>query len=224
MFFARFFLFRYVLRMFRLNLLRLEGCILNRLTDIIRRRPPSPPLLALLRAVATAGSGGGRPPITGFTICRRWISQYQFRTKKECYYPDRNAEMRRSDSRLQSAAMVKPQQHRGLPKDYYYKVLGVNRYATVQQIRSAFYALAKRYHPDSTHSEQKLKHFQELSNAYNILTDETKRLEYDQLGGINDEQAFLEQAGNPMKVDVAQISNESKYKSQQGEYELHLHL
>lgn len=120
--------------------------------------------------------------------------------------------------------MVKPQQHRGLPKDYYYKVLGVNRYATVQQIRSAFYALAKRYHPDSTHSEQKLKHFQELSNAYNILTDETKRLEYDQLGGINDEQAFLEQAGNPMKVDVAQILNEPKDKSQQGEYELHLHI
>jgi len=89
-----------------------------------------------------------------------------------------------------------------MPKDYYYKVLGVNRHASIQQIRSAFYALAKRYHPDSSHSEQKLKHFQELSNAYNILTDETKRLEYDQLGGIKDERAFLEQAGNPMNVDL----------------------
>jgi len=132
------------------------------------------------------------------------LSQYQFRTKKEVYYPDRKSEMRRPGVPPKPMSIMRPQQqyqHRGLPKDYYYKVLGVNKHATVQQIRSAFYALAKRYHPDSTHSEEKLKHFQELSNAYNILTDETKRLEYDQLGGIKDEQAFLEQAGNPMSLD-----------------------
>ncbi|XP_020807607.1 uncharacterized protein LOC110183630 [Drosophila serrata] len=134
----------------------------------------------------------------------RLASQYQFKIPKPFYYPDRQAEMKRPHMResLQQNAMsrsVKYPHSRGLPKDYYYKVLGVNKYATIQQIRSAFYALAKRYHPDSAHSEQKVKHFQELSNAYNILTDETKRLEYDQLGGVRDEQAFLEQAGNPIE-------------------------
>ncbi|XP_017042585.1 dnaJ homolog subfamily A member 3, mitochondrial [Drosophila ficusphila] len=136
----------------------------------------------------------------------RLVSQYQFRTTKQAYYPDRQRETKRpsagSTPQPVSSPAIKSTQSRGMPKDYYYKVLGVNRHASIQQIRSAFYALAKRYHPDSTHSEQKLKHFQELSNAYNILTDETKRLEYDQLGGIKDEQAFLEQAGNPMNVDL----------------------
>lgn len=136
----------------------------------------------------------------------RLISQYQFRTTKPAYYPDRQREAKRTSAgatpQQVSSPAVKYPQSRGMPKDYYYKVLGVNRHATIQQIRSAFYALAKRYHPDSTHSEQKLKHFQELSNAYNILTDETKRLEYDQLGGIKDERAFLEQAGNPLNVGL----------------------
>ncbi|XP_070070442.1 chaperone protein DnaJ-like [Drosophila takahashii] len=148
---------------------------------------------------------------------RRLVSQYQFRTTKQAYYPDRQREAKRpaagtAPQQVTSPA-VKSSQGRGMPKDYYYKVLGVNRHASIQQIRSAFYALAKRYHPDSTHSEQKLKHFQELSNAYNILTDETKRLEYDQLGGIKDERAFLEQAGNPMNVDLEEAKKFDSEKS-----------
>ncbi|EDV95943.1 GH15982 [Drosophila grimshawi] len=148
---------------------------------------------------------------------KRLISQYQFRTKKEVYYPDRSSEIKRPTlmATKQSLPVARPQQQRGLPKDYYYKVLGVNRLASVQQIRSAFYALAKRYHPDSMHSEEKLKHFQELSNAYNILTDETKRLEYDQLGGIKDEQAFLEQAGNPMHMDMSLKLDDAGVPSQE---------
>lgn len=211
--------------MFRLNLFRLEGSFFRNCTDAMKRRP----LTALfqmdqstnIKRLGGGGDGCGRCSVAigNFSIIRRCISQYQFRTKKECYYPDRSTEMRRS-GKAQSAALVKPQQHRGLPKDYYYKVLGVNKHATVQQIRSAFYALAKRYHPDSTHSEQKLKHFQELSNAYNILTDETKRLEYDQLGGIKDEQAFLQQAGNPMNIEMTQQKIEPISHTQKGNCEV----
>lgn len=139
----------------------------------------------------------------------RLASQYQFKIAKPFYYPDRQAEMKRphmgSMQQQMTSRSVKYTQSRGMPKDYYYKVLGVNKYATVQQIRSAFYTLAKRYHPDSTHSEQKVKQFQELSNAYNILTDETKRLEYDQLGGVRDERAFLEQAGNPIEAETQKL-------------------
>lgn len=167
-------------------------------------------------------AGGGRralpcmdvdsgPAAAACWLWGRLMSQYQFRTQKPAYYPDRQLEAKRPSiskagqhsQQISFPAPVKTAvQNRGMPKDYYYRVLGVHRHATIQQIRSAFYALAKRYHPDSTHSEQKLKHFQELSNAYNILTDETKRLEYDQLGGVRDERAFLEQAGNPMRADL----------------------
>ncbi|XP_030386396.1 uncharacterized protein LOC115633134 [Scaptodrosophila lebanonensis] len=176
------------------------------------------------------------------SLWKRLVGQYQFRTSKSSYYPDRKSEMQRShgkgntQTRAQVAnatktAVATPLDElgkKGLPKDFYYKVLGVTRYATLQQIRTAFYSLAKRYHPDSTHSEQKLKHFQELSNAYNILTDETKRLEYDQLGGIKDERAFLEQAGNPMttdsnlKFDAQKQTNEEIDKITKPELELPL--
>ncbi|KAL7732309.1 hypothetical protein ACLKA6_018533 [Drosophila palustris] len=183
--------------MLRLNLQRIQGYFICGVRNTLRRRP-----LQIMDVVHHLDKE--HPAGVNCYLWKRLISQYQFRTKKEVYYPDRKSEMRRVGMPPKPMSIMKPQQqyqHRGLPKDYYYKVLGVNKHATVQQIRSAFYALAKRYHPDSTHSEEKLKHFQELSNAYNILTDETKRLEYDQLGGIKDEQAFLEQAGNPMSLD-----------------------
>ncbi|XP_017019518.1 chaperone protein DnaJ [Drosophila kikkawai] len=145
----------------------------------------------------------------------RLASQYQFKVAKPFYYPDRQAEMKRPPmgaylQQHETSRTIKYPQNRGMPKDYYYKVLGVNKYATIQQIRSAFYALAKRYHPDSTHSEQKIKQFQELSNAYNILTDETKRLEYDQLGGVRDERAFLEQAGDPIDLETKRLLADKK--------------
>ncbi|EDW68762.2 chaperone protein DnaJ [Drosophila virilis] len=190
--------------MFRLNLQRIQGCFMSSLRGSFRRRP--------IVGAACVKLANNEVVCSSGWLWKRLISQYQFRTKKEVYYPDRKSEMKRPTTARQ-ALTLKPQQHRGLPKDYYYKVLGVNRHATIQQIRSAFYALAKRYHPDSTHSEEKLKHFQELSNAYNILTDETKRLEYDQLGGIKDEQAFLEQAGNPMNIDLGSRKHDASGKS-----------
>ncbi|XP_062136629.1 dnaJ homolog subfamily A member 3, mitochondrial [Drosophila sulfurigaster albostrigata] len=217
--------------MFRLNLQRIQGYFISSCKLSLRRRS----LQFMARQSqqhwkresfeASAAGGGGN-----CALWKRLVSQYQFRTKKEPYYPNRQTEIRRQG--VKPMTVMKPQvQHRGLPKDYYYKVLGVNRHATIQQIRSAFYALAKRYHPDSTHSEEKLKHFQELSNAYNILTDETKRLEYDQLGGIKDEQAFLEQAGNPMnlertgrKMDVNTHSSDDIKKLTGNEFDLPLNF
>lgn len=196
--------------MFRLNWHRCQVYFMNTLTVSFRRR--SMQLLSI----------GCVPLRENNVVCynslwRRLVSQYQFRTKKSVYYPDRKSEMQRTTVSAKQMLAINPQHHqRGLPKDYYYRVLGVNRHATVQQIRSAFYALAKRYHPDSMHSEEKLRHFQELSNAYNILTDETKRLEYDQLGGIKDEKAFLAQAGNPMSIDLNSKKFETICQSSEG--------
>lgn len=69
-------------------------------------------------------------------------------------------------------------------KKTYYEILGVKRDATQEEIRKAFRKLAAKYHPDAGGDEQK---FKEISEAYNTLSDEKKRREYDQLlmfGGI----------------------------------------
>ncbi|NDD28697.1 MAG: hypothetical protein EB084_10575 [Proteobacteria bacterium] len=63
----------------------------------------------------------------------------------------------------------------------YYKVLGVAPTATPEDIRKAYRALSKKYHPDlnpdmRVYSDEKMK---ELVEAYNILNDQQKRKDYD---------------------------------------------
>ncbi|XP_061398891.1 protein tumorous imaginal discs, mitochondrial [Musca vetustissima] len=119
---------------------------------------------------------------------------YQFKVERPIYYPDRRNEKLRIDGQQKSELITESKQPKQLPKDYYYKVLGLQRQATTQEIKAAYYALAKRFHPDSTNfkdNKEISKRFEEISNAYHILTDETKRLEYDQLGQVRDEEQFL---------------------------------
>ena len=66
----------------------------------------------------------------------------------------------------------------------YYEVLGVGRDASQDEIKRAFRKLAVKYHPDAGGDEQR---FKEISEAYETLSNEQKRKEYDQLlmfGGI----------------------------------------
>ena len=67
----------------------------------------------------------------------------------------------------------------------YYDILGVKRPASQDEIKAAFHKLAAKHHPDRGGDESK---FKEISEAYNTLSDEKKRKEYDQLlmfgGGI----------------------------------------
>jgi DnaJ-class molecular chaperone len=61
-----------------------------------------------------------------------------------------------------------------------YEVLGVSRQATDAEIKKAFRGLAKKHHPD-THGNDpaKVKQFQEISSAYDILGDKEKRAQFD---------------------------------------------
>lgn len=71
-----------------------------------------------------------------------------------------------------------------MPGKNFYDVLGVKRDATQDEIKRAFRKLAAKYHPDAGGDEEK---FKEISEAYNTLSDEAKRREYDQMllfGGI----------------------------------------
>ena len=69
-----------------------------------------------------------------------------------------------------------------LQKDYY-DILGVSRSASQKDIKSAYYKLAKQYHPDRTKGDKEsAKKFQKVSEAYEVLSDEGKRKNYDNFG------------------------------------------
>ncbi|KAI8021161.1 hypothetical protein LOK49_LG03G02877 [Camellia lanceoleosa] len=65
----------------------------------------------------------------------------------------------------------------------YYDTLGVNKNATGSEIKKAYYGLAKQLHPDTNKDDPEAeKKFQEVQKAYEVLKDEEKRAQYDQLG------------------------------------------
>lgn len=67
----------------------------------------------------------------------------------------------------------------------YYKILGVPRTATADEIKKAFRKLARKHHPDAGGDEAK---FKEINEAYEVLSDDKKRKLYDQYGTANENQ------------------------------------
>lgn len=64
----------------------------------------------------------------------------------------------------------------------YYEVLGVSKDASDKEIKSAFRKLAKQYHPDVNKAPDAAEKFKEAQEAYAVLSDESKRKQYDQYG------------------------------------------
>ena len=79
----------------------------------------------------------------------------------------------------------------------YYKILGVKRNASKQEIKKAFKKLSLKYHPDKNKDNPKRakEKFIKIANAYEVLSDDEKRKIYDQYGeeGVK----ANEQGGNP---------------------------
>lgn len=66
-----------------------------------------------------------------------------------------------------------------MAKDYY-ETLGINKGASKDEIKKAFYKLAHKYHPDKKEGDE--KKFKEVNEAYQTLSDDAKRSKYDQFG------------------------------------------
>jgi len=70
-----------------------------------------------------------------------------------------------------------------LPHTDYYELLGIARGANKDEIKKAYRQLALKYHPDRNPDNQEAEeHFKEISNAFQVLSDDEKRRLYDRYG------------------------------------------
>ena len=76
----------------------------------------------------------------------------------------------------------------------YYKLLGVSKTATADEIKKAYRKLALKYHPDrNPDNKQAEEKFKKISEAYAVLSDQEKRQQYDTYGSADFQQRFSQE-------------------------------
>jgi curved DNA-binding protein len=76
----------------------------------------------------------------------------------------------------------------------YYKILGVNKTASDNEIKKAYRKLAMKYHPDHTKGDKSAEEtFKKISEAYAVLSDKEKRKQYDTFGSAGFQQRYSQE-------------------------------
>ncbi len=102
----------------------------------------------------------------------------------------------------------------------YYEILNLPKTATVEEIKKAYRGLARKYHPDLNPGDKVAEEkFKDISEAYEVLSDTTKRQQYDQFGQFWKQGGF--QGGRPRydderndEVDFSQFSDFQEFVDQ----------
>lgn len=101
----------------------------------------------------------------------------------------------------------------------YYKILGVDKNASQQEIRSAYRKLARKYHPDlNPNNKDAKKNFQQINEANEVLSDPEKRKKYDRFGKdwqhaeeSRDERQYQRQSRDSREQDYTWSSDGSEF-------------
>ncbi|KAI7897512.1 uncharacterized protein BX663DRAFT_547128 [Cokeromyces recurvatus] len=119
------------------------------------------------------------------------------------------ASLRRSISYKQKRSIHTTAPLPSLKKDPY-EILGVKKTASASEIKKAYYGLAKKYHPDTNKDKSAREKFAQVQEAYEILSDEKKRNQYDQFGhGYKSTDGFYSNdSGFPGGFNVNDIFNQ----------------
>ena len=106
-------------------------------------------------------------------------------------------------------------------KDYY-KILGVDRKASKEEVKKAYRKLALKYHPDRNPGDKSAEEaFKDINEANQVLSDDEKRARYDQLGqaysswqqrgaapgNFNWEDWFTTPSGGGVRVEMGDLNN-----------------
>jgi DnaJ-class molecular chaperone len=68
----------------------------------------------------------------------------------------------------------------------YYDILGVRRHSDMKEVKVAYFKMAKKFHPDTNRTLDAKQMFELIAEAYDVLSDEKKRNEYDETGCVSD--------------------------------------
>lgn len=81
-----------------------------------------------------------------------------------------------------------------MPETDYYKVLGLNKSASAEEIKKAYRKMAMKYHPDHTKGDKAAEEtFKQISEAYAVLSDKEKRKQYDTFGSSGFHQRYSQE-------------------------------
>lgn len=101
----------------------------------------------------------------------------------------------------------------------YYAVLEISKSATPEEIKKAYRALAKKYHPDVNPNDPEAESkFKQVQEAYEVLSDESKRMNYDRYGSADAPPDFNFGFGGVGGFDPGSLFEEFFGRSRKQEY------